>query len=127
MLQQHQVAAVYCFRDLFDYFKTIDNDLGVIDRSFGFNTAVEEAGKAIVSAKTEAECAPNGIGIVKLMGTMQLSGVLLCCQALCPPMVYYATPNLDSSCRPECWFYFSICNYLIARCRFMPGKQGKDA
>jgi len=48
--------------------KTIDNDLGLIDRSFGFNTAVEEAQRAVLSAKTEASCIPNGIGIVKLMG-----------------------------------------------------------
>jgi 6-phosphofructokinase 1 len=48
--------------------KTIDNDLGCIDHSFGFSTAVEEACKAVLSAKTEASCAPNGVGIVKLMG-----------------------------------------------------------
>ena len=48
--------------------KTIDNDIGLIDRSFGFESAVENATMAIKAAKTEAECAPNGIGIVKLMG-----------------------------------------------------------
>lgn len=49
--------------------KTIDNDIDLIDRSFGFNTAVEEAQKAIRSAQTEAKCnVPNGVGIVKLMG-----------------------------------------------------------
>ena len=48
--------------------KTIDNDIGVIDRSFGFNTAVAEARKAIQSAVVEASCAPNGLGIVQLMG-----------------------------------------------------------
>jgi len=49
--------------------KTIDNDVDLIDRSFGFTTSVEQAQQAIISAKTEARCAiPNGIGIVKLMG-----------------------------------------------------------
>lgn len=49
--------------------KTIDNDVDIIDRSFGFQTAVEAAQLAIASAKTEAKCnIPNGIGIVKLMG-----------------------------------------------------------
>ena len=49
--------------------KTIDNDLDIIDRSFGFNSAVAAAQDAIQSAKTEAQCnLPNGIGIVKLMG-----------------------------------------------------------
>ncbi len=49
--------------------KTIDNDVDLIDKSFGFTTSVEAAQAAIVSAKTEAKCnMPNGIGIVKLMG-----------------------------------------------------------
>lgn len=48
--------------------KTIDNDLPLIDRSFGFDTAVEEAQRAIRCAKIEAQCAPGGIGLVKLMG-----------------------------------------------------------
>lgn len=44
-------------------------DVDLIDRSFGFQTSVEAAQAAIVSAKTEARCnLPNGIGIVKLMG-----------------------------------------------------------
>lgn len=49
--------------------KTIDNDLDLIDRSFGFLTAVESAQAAIQAATTEAKCnLPNGIGVVKLMG-----------------------------------------------------------
>jgi len=49
--------------------KTIDNDLDLIDKSFGFQSSVEAAQAAILSAKTEAKCnLPNGIGIVKLMG-----------------------------------------------------------
>jgi len=48
--------------------KTIDNDVAVVDHSFGFRTAVSEAVRAIISAKTEAKCLRNGIGIVKLMG-----------------------------------------------------------
>jgi len=48
--------------------KTIDNDILVIDKSFGVDTAVEEATKAIDSAHVEATAAENGIGLVKLMG-----------------------------------------------------------
>ena len=49
--------------------KTIDNDVDLLDRSFGFQTSVEAAQAAILSAYTEAKCnMPNGIGIVKLMG-----------------------------------------------------------
>lgn len=48
--------------------KTIDNDLQWIERSFGFNTAVEEARHVIAAAHAEARGAWNGIGLVKLMG-----------------------------------------------------------
>ncbi|MCP5519294.1 MAG: ATP-dependent 6-phosphofructokinase [Verrucomicrobiales bacterium] len=48
--------------------KTIDNDIGLIQMSFGFQTAVAEAGKAIAAAHVEAKGARNGIGLVKLMG-----------------------------------------------------------
>ena len=48
--------------------KTIDNDISYVERSFGFETAVTEAGKAIISAHTEARGARNGVGLVKLMG-----------------------------------------------------------
>lgn len=40
----------------------------VIDKSFGFDTAVEEAQRAINAAHVEAESTENGIGLVKLMG-----------------------------------------------------------
>ncbi len=48
--------------------KTIDNDIDIIDRSFGFDTAVEQAVLPIKCAHTEARAAKNGIGVVKLMG-----------------------------------------------------------
>ena len=48
--------------------KTIDNDIYMVSRSFGFDTAVDVATKAIVSANNEAEGYPNGIGLIKLMG-----------------------------------------------------------
>jgi len=48
--------------------KTIDNDIYMVSRSFGFDTAVEVATKAIISANNEAEGFPNGIGMIKLMG-----------------------------------------------------------
>ncbi len=48
--------------------KTIDNDISYIQRTFGFESAVSKAVDAIYSAHIEAEGAPNGIGLVKLMG-----------------------------------------------------------
>ncbi|MDQ7033097.1 MAG: ATP-dependent 6-phosphofructokinase [Desulfonauticus sp.] len=48
--------------------KTIDNDIYLVSQTFGFDTAVEKATESIRCAHTEAIGAPNGIGMVKLMG-----------------------------------------------------------
>ena len=48
--------------------KTIDNDLRFVDRTFGFETAVDRAAEAVTAAHIEAHSALNGIGLVKLMG-----------------------------------------------------------
>lgn len=48
--------------------KTIDNDIYLISRSFGFDTAVDVARMAIQSAHNEAIAYPNGVGLIKLMG-----------------------------------------------------------
>ncbi len=60
--------------------KTIDNDIMFMDKSFGFETAFAEAVKTIACAHTEALGAPNGIGLVKLMG--RHSGFIACYAAL---------------------------------------------
>jgi len=60
--------------------KTIDNDIPYIDQSFGFQTAFGEAAKSIRSAHVEAKAAPNGVGLVKLMG--RHSGFIACYAAL---------------------------------------------
>jgi 6-phosphofructokinase 1 len=48
--------------------KTIDNDIAFVDKTFGYETAVEVARQAVDAAHTEAISALNGVGIVKLMG-----------------------------------------------------------
>lgn len=48
--------------------KTIDNDVAWVDKTFGFETAVEIAKTAIDAAHVEASSALCGIGLVKLMG-----------------------------------------------------------
>lgn len=48
--------------------KTIDNDVPFVDRTFGFETAVEVARSAIAAAHTEAVSTKRGLGLVKLMG-----------------------------------------------------------
>jgi 6-phosphofructokinase 1 len=48
--------------------KTIDNDIDLIQKSFGFETAFSIANDIIRVAHNEAEGAYNGIALVKLMG-----------------------------------------------------------
>jgi 6-phosphofructokinase 1 len=48
--------------------KTIDNDIEYVWRSFGYQTAVDEAARVIAGAHQEAKSHYNGIGLVKLMG-----------------------------------------------------------
>jgi len=50
--------------------KTIDNDIPYVEKTFGLETAFSIAAEAIRSAHTEAEGAPYGIGLVKVMGRM---------------------------------------------------------
>jgi len=60
--------------------KTIDNDINLLSRSFGFSTAVSMATQAITSAHVEALGGPNGVGLVKLMGRQ--SGFIAASSAL---------------------------------------------
>ncbi len=48
--------------------KTIDNDISFVYKTFGFDTAISEARRAINAAHVEAKGGRNGIGLVKLMG-----------------------------------------------------------
>jgi len=48
--------------------KTIDNDISLVSRTFGFETAVGSALESLRCGHTEAVGTINGIGIVKLMG-----------------------------------------------------------
>jgi 6-phosphofructokinase 1 len=48
--------------------KSIDNDIDLIDRCFGFDTAVHEASKVLEIARNEGEAVPRGIVVVKVMG-----------------------------------------------------------
>lgn len=60
--------------------KTIDNDIFMVSRSFGFDTAVDVATHVIQAAHNEAAGFPNGIGLIKLMG--RYSGFIAATAAL---------------------------------------------
>ncbi|MCX6966336.1 MAG: ATP-dependent 6-phosphofructokinase [Verrucomicrobia bacterium] len=73
--------------------KTIDNDIMYVDKCFGFETAVAEAGKVISCAHAEAMGALNGIGLVKLMG--RDSGFIACLATLaCAEVNYVLIPEV---------------------------------
>ncbi len=74
--------------------KTIDNDIYLVSRSFGFETAVDVATKAIQGAHNEAEAYPNGIGMIKLMG--RHSGFIAATAALAQQEVNFVLiPEVD--------------------------------
>jgi len=72
--------------------KTIDNDLLFMDQSFGFQTAFGKALEAIDGAHREAQGAPHGIGLVKVMG--RHSGFIACAATL-------ASGNVNFTLIPE--------------------------
>jgi len=76
--------------------KTIDNDIPLLDRTFGFETAVEAARDAINVANVEAEGFPHALGVVKVMGRnsgfIAMHSALGCCVAdlcLVPEVDFY--------------------------------------
>jgi 6-phosphofructokinase len=89
--------------------KTIDNDVPFIDKSFGFDTAVQEAVRVIQCAVIEAEDSMQGMAIVKLMGRE------------CGFVAMYATlatNDVDICLIPEAKFdldiLFEYCHKVIA-------------
>lgn len=90
--------------------KTIDNDIPLVDRTFGFETAVSRAAEAITAAYSEASSAYHGIGLVKLMG--RHSGFIAASAAL-------ASRNVNLVLLPELPFdlegRFGLFNYLESR------------
>ncbi len=74
--------------------KTIDNDIHMVSRSFGFDTAVDVATQSIRAAHRESEGYPNGIGLIKLMG--RYSGFIAATAALAKQDVNFVLiPEVD--------------------------------
>ena len=74
--------------------KTIDNDIDIIDKSFGFETSFDVACPIVRDAHNEADGAFNGMAIVKLMG--RDSGFIAASTALSMPVVNFVLiPEMD--------------------------------
>jgi 6-phosphofructokinase 1 len=81
--------------------KTIDNDITFIDQSFGFQTAFSEGTKSIRAAHVESTGAPNGVGLVKLMG--RHSGFIACYASLAISDVNFVLiPEVPFQLEGEC-------------------------
>ncbi len=76
--------------------KTIDNDIDLIDESFGFETAFDVASPILRDAHNEATGAYNGISIIKLMG--RDSGFIAASASLAMPVVNFVlVPEMNFS------------------------------
>lgn len=94
--------------------KTIDNDIFLVGRSFGFDTAVEIATAAIRTAHTEAVGYPNGVGLVKLMG--RHSGFIAAHAALAQQDVNFVfVPEVDFDLESPGGFFASLEKRLAVR------------
>lgn len=83
--------------------KTIDNDIDIIDKSFGFETSFDVACPIVRDAHNEADGAYNGMAIVKLMG--RDSGFIAASTALSMPVVNFVlVPEMDFELEGESGF-----------------------
>ncbi len=94
--------------------KTIDNDIGFIDRSFGFSTAFTKAREILECAHVEAQGAFNGIGLVKVMG--RHSGYIATRSALaCGDANFVLIPEVPFDLDGDNGFLVHLENRLLKR------------
>ncbi|THB80546.1 MAG: ATP-dependent 6-phosphofructokinase [Desulfobacteraceae bacterium] len=94
--------------------KTIDNDIFLVSRSFGFDTAVDVATDAIKGAHNEASAYPNGIALIKLMG--RHSGFLAATAALAQPdSNFVMIPEVDINLYGDNGFLQALENRVTKR------------
>jgi 6-phosphofructokinase 1 len=94
--------------------KTIDNDISFVEMTFGFQTAVEAATRAILGAHNEATGAPNGVGLLKLMG--RYSGFVAAHATLALTEVNFCLlPEVDWDLEGSCGLLKRLEDRLTAR------------
>lgn len=94
--------------------KTIDNDIDIIDKSFGFETAFDIASAILRDAHNEASGAHNGMSIIKLMG--RDSGFIAAAATLAMPVVNFALiPEMDFKLYGETGFLEQLKKRLEAK------------
>ena len=94
--------------------KTIDNDIHLISKSFGFDTAVDVATMAVRAAHNEGRSYHNGIGLIKLMG--RNSGFIAATTTLAQPDVNFVlVPEVDFDLEGENGLLASLGERLKSR------------
>ncbi|SLM30501.1 6-phosphofructokinase 6 [Desulfamplus magnetovallimortis] len=94
--------------------KTIDNDIYLVSKTFGFDTAVDIATNAIKGAHNEAAGYPYGIGLIKLMG--RHAGFLAATAALAQQDANFVLiPEIEMDLHGESGFLCSLEKRLIER------------
>ena len=94
--------------------KTIDNDIDLIDKSFGYETAFDIATPIIRDAHNEATGAYNGIALVKLMG--RDSGFIAASASMAMPEVnFLLVPEMHFSLEGESGFLRVLEQRLAAK------------
>ncbi|MBF0232673.1 MAG: ATP-dependent 6-phosphofructokinase [Desulfamplus sp.] len=94
--------------------KTIDNDIYLVSKTFGFDTAVDIATNAIKGAHNEAEGYPYGIGLIKLMG--RHAGFLAATAALAQQDANFVLiPEIDIDLYGESGFMAALEKRLMER------------
>lgn len=94
--------------------KTIDNDICFIDKTFGFETAVHATNPMITVAHNEAKGAPNGIGLIHVMG--RDSGFIAAYSSLANPHVNYClVPEVKFTLEGEPDSFFPVLHDRLKR------------
>ncbi len=94
--------------------KTIDNDLPFVSETFGFQTAIQASNSVLEGAHCEARSAPNGIGLVKLMG--RYAGFIACGATLASQQVNFCLiPEVPFALEGPNGFYEVLRKRLLAR------------
>ena len=94
--------------------KTIDNDICYIDKTFGFETAVYATNPMITVAHNEAKGAPNGVGLIHVMG--RDSGFIAAYSSLANPHINYClVPEVKFTLEGEPDSFFPILHDRLKR------------
>ncbi|MBF0203092.1 MAG: ATP-dependent 6-phosphofructokinase [Desulfamplus sp.] len=94
--------------------KTIDNDIYLVSKTFGFDTAVDISTIAIKGAHNEAAGYPYGIGLIKLMG--RHAGFLAATAALAQQDANFVLiPEIDIDLYGDSGFFAALEKRLLER------------